>query len=149
MTAKKDSTETTKPTGEKALSAIDSFVRMIHGHTGNASNIKGHTVWMPASLRQPANSNLYIPFNINGFLIGTNKETKITKDWAIHEDELNLEGLTIEPDGFINLFETLGYPWETEGLKATYINRLVKVFNVPDNVVKAARPAPKQQFHFG
>ena len=149
MTAKKDSAETTKPTGEKALSAIDSFVRIVHGHTGPAKNIKGHTAWMPASLRRPANSELFVPFNINGFQIGENKPLKITKDWLINPDDLNLEGLTIEPDGYINLFDTTGYPWETEGLKATYISRLVKAFNVPDNVVKAARPVPKQQVHFG
>ena len=148
MTTKKDPQETTKATGEKALSAIDSFVGIVHGHTGPAKSIKGHVVWMPASLRRPENSTLYVPFNINGFQIGENELLKITKDWLINPDDLNLEGLIIEPDGFINLLDT-GYPWETEGLKATYISRLIKVLNVPDNVVKAARPVPKQQFHFG
>ena len=36
MTAKKEPTE---PTGEKAFSAVDSFIRICHGHTRSCNDI--------------------------------------------------------------------------------------------------------------
>lgn len=54
----------------------------------------------------------------------------------------------VADDGSVELF-TRGAPWESEGLKSEYLNRLIKVFRVPDSIVKRARPAPKQHIYCG
>ena len=147
MTTKKETTEPTKSTGEKAYAAIDSFVRMVLSHQGSSNNMKGHTAWMPASL-YPNGKGGYAVLNIKGFLIGEKNDVKITKDWVVDENDLNLDGLTADENGEINLFSS-GYPWESEGLKTEFIGKLVNVFKVPGKVIRAGRPVAKNPFHFG
>ena len=88
-----------KPTGEKVFSAVDGFVRMVVSHT-RCNSMKAHTVWMPASL-YPNGKGGYAVLNPHGFLIGNNRETRIPKDWIVHADDIDLDGVKTDEDSVL------------------------------------------------
>lgn len=116
-----------QPTG-KTFDAVNSFVTMVQSHT-RCSSMKAHTAWMPAIL-YPNGKGGYVVLNVNGFRIGENKHIRISKDWVVDADDLDLSHVNPDEGGIIDLFG-IGYPWETEDYKNHYLGSITKIFRVP------------------
>jgi hypothetical protein len=131
-------------TGEKAREAILSTVRSVLSHSSSCHSMKCHTAWLPRFL-QPTVTGDYFPLNAYGERIGCTAPVKPRREWMIPASMLNLDDLKVpdDPDVWIDLFQGQ-VPWQSEGNKSVYINRLIQVFGIDSGIVRGVRRRPPQ-----
>lgn len=125
----------------EALDSIHSTTFRLLGQISSCSSLRGSAAWLPRYL-QPTESGDYYPLNTYEFRIGCNSPTKCLKAWIIPSEALDLTGLAIMPDGWIDLFQG-SLPWSNESDKGAYLSTLIQVFRIPTSLVRKARPAVK------
>lgn len=126
--------------GADALNAVQTTIKIgSNFHTGSR-NLKGRLVWLPRWLVPVrGHEGQLAALNNDGFLIGHTSPAPVKKEWRFSKGDLDLGGLTPEPDGCFDLWKDCGAPWRDEFVLRLYLGSLAKVFGL--STKKTATPS--------